>query len=115
MNVIHVREGIRPLDRASRYSRWLAVTCLCGRSRLTRDEFLLECYGGEEAYFIRSQNDAIRLIHRVPVDRRFTSREDEDLACPYAVISLPLTLLSASVILWKRRREPPPEVPAGRG
>ena len=72
------------------------------RSRVISDEIILEthCYyrKSEETHLIRSHDNALRSVYRVWFSGG-SVREEELWRIPYAVLVLPLTLLSAYLIL----------------
>jgi hypothetical protein len=84
------------------------------RSRVVSDELTLEYTCArlirDERSLIRSHDNVIRLIYRVSYsDGRV--REQEDLAIPYATVTLPLAIVSACLILWPSKRPERPTKP----
>ena len=74
------------------------------RSLVLKEEFTLALDGGgDEAYLIRSHDQAIRYVFRV-WSRIGGVREEVLLSVPYVALVLPLTLFSAWLILGKSRK-----------
>jgi hypothetical protein len=69
------------------------------RSNVVTEEFFLESRDGKTT-LLRSQANIVRLVDRVD------NTEQERWRVPYYAIIIPVTLLSAYLILWKPRPEP---------
>ena len=72
------------------------------RSLVLKDEIIIECLDGDETYLIRSHDQAIRYVFSV-WSRNGGVREEVLLFVPYVAVVLPLTLLSAWLILGKTK------------
>ena len=82
----------------------LACVVMVGwlRSLVLNEEIVLEAYGGDVVYLVRSHNQEISYVCRV-VSATGLVREELFLSIPYVVIVLPLSLLSGWFLLWGMR------------
>ena len=79
----------------------LATAFMCGwlRSRMIQDDFLVQCVG-DESHHLRSHDDAIYGVYRVWT-KRGPFREEELFSIPYWCIVVPITVVSAYLLLSK--------------
>ena len=73
------------------------------RSLVLNDQVDIEIMDGREGHLVRSHEQAIRIVHW-SIWGRNTLEEETILYIPYWSLVLPLTLLSAWLILIKPRK-----------
>ena len=79
----------------------LATAFMCGwlRSRMIQDDFLVQCVG-DVSYHLRSHDNAICGVYRVWT-KRGPVREEELFSISYWCIVVPMTVVSAYLLLSK--------------